>query len=149
MAEFTLEALKDAIVNDTENIGLKNSATATDWKSDEVIAGILNDKTLTSINRDAVTVEEIKKVIVQSEFSAATAAERDYLTFVLSGNPSGVVDTKDGEIRTGILNIFGVGSTSRTNLTALVNVSGSWAQAWWGENTTITPGQVGRAFNLI
>jgi hypothetical protein len=57
--------------------------------------------------------------IVKSEFEALTASDRTYLNFVI-GPP--LVLLSGGEVRTALTTLFGVGTTSRTNLIALASV---------------------------
>ena len=69
MADFTLVALKDEIVNDPNAIGYKNSAVPTDWKGDQAIADLINDPVNgATIRRNSVMPVSIKQAVDEPDF---------------------------------------------------------------------------------
>ena len=74
------------------------------------------DGALISLNRGFISAQELVEAIVQSEMPAS-ANQRDWLIMVCSGSRVRVdlVSTA----RAGLLAIFGAGTTTRTNLTAV------------------------------
>jgi hypothetical protein len=145
MAEFTLQALHDEIENDPEGIGYKEGEA---WKSDAVIAGLINDPANGDIvQRSLVSPQEIIEQITIADWETISASQRQYVGLLPS---LAVVSTiQNGtEVRNNLLTIFGVGTTTRDNLIAVVQRQGSRAEVLWGEGTTVSITQVAYAANL-
>lgn len=149
MDEFSLEALKDEIVADSEALGYKNSATANDWKEDQEIADLINAKNFT-VTRSRVDAEELSQAITKDAFLALAPSETDWLRWVTNSQTI-VVTTDLVDALYGTGTIFGgaPGAATRAALQAVIEVPGSRAEVLWGVNTTISLGQIGRAFNEI
>ena len=144
MAEFTLEALKDEIVNDSEGIGYKNGT----WKAHQVVADLINDPALgATITRKLIQSSELKASFDLDEFVALSQGERDYLLCLISGE--GPIDANEALILSALTSMFGAGSTTSTTLLTKIQRQGSRAEILWGENTIIDLGQVGRAFKEV
>ena len=77
MADFSLEALKDEIVNDPQALGYKNSATPTDWKGDQEIADLINAKNLV-VDRTQVDMEEIRSTTEFDWYDTLSIDEQEY-----------------------------------------------------------------------
>jgi hypothetical protein len=85
--------------------------------SDQAAADKLNaTNTGRTLPRAVIPTWEMREAIVQSEYAAATAANRQWLDMILAGEN---VTAAPGNIRTGLLAIFAAGSTTRANLAAL------------------------------
>lgn len=145
MADFTLQALHDEIENDPETIGYKDGSA---WKSDDVIAGLINDPTNgDTIERRNISPQEIIEQIAIADWLAIDAAERLYIQLLPSLPVISAV--QDGtEVRGNLLSIFDAGTTTRDNLIAVVQKQGSRAEVLWGEGTVISVSQVAHAANL-
>ena len=153
MAEFTLEVLKDEIVNDPNVIGYKN--TNDTWtggpnppKGDQEIADLINDPANGAmIRRKNVNPVEIKQTVDQGDFNALSPDEVNYITWIVTGET--LIDVRPDTIFNGLTFIFGPATATRAALTALLQKAGSRGEVLWGEDTVVTAGQVGRAFNEI
>lgn len=146
-----LVELKNEIVSDPQGIGYKNSATATDWKGDTVIADLINDPANgATITRKLIKPEEIFSSIPYTEYAAYDQAKRDYLDTILElAGGTGVIDATDTLTYNNLLEIFPSGSDARTNIIAKIQRQGSRAEILWGEGVTVSALDVGRAFNKI
>jgi len=146
MADFTLEALKDEIVNDPSTIGYKNSPT--NWKGDQVIADLINDPANgATIRRRSVEPVEIKQTVDQSDFNGLSPDEVNYLTWIVTGETP--IDVRPDVIFNGLTLIFGQNTATRAAMIALLQKAGSRAEVLWGANTVVNPSQVGHAQNLV
>ena len=142
---FTLQQLHDEIENDPNTIGYKEGAA---WKSDGVIAALINDTANGgTIQRQYVSPGEIIEQIALADWNTAEAAERLYLQLLPSLESISTVQNGT-EVRNNLISIFDQGSTTRTNLLAIIQRTGSRAEVLWGENVLVTAGDVGRASNL-
>jgi hypothetical protein len=145
MTEFTLQALHDEIENDPEGIGYKEGEA---WKSDAVIAGLINDPANGDIvQRSLVDTKEIIEQITLADWDAISAAQRLYIQ-LLPALPVVSTIQNGTEVRNNLLTIFGAGTTTRDNLIAVVERQGSRAEVLWGEGMTVSITQVAYAANL-
>ncbi len=164
MADFTLEALKNEIVVDAENLGYKNSPTPNDWKGDQVVADLINLKNLV-IDKVSAEMEEIRGTTEFSWYDSLSIDEQEYLRWQ---TPNGGLWLVTGPMKLAL-----TGSTLAVNGVAgahdptvswwaaadrvaavaailpLIELAGSRAEVLWDADETITAGEVGRAFNLI
>jgi len=170
MAEFSLEALKDEIVNDSQSLGYKNSATPNDWKEDQEIADLINAKNLV-VDRDEVGMDEIRSVIEFGWYDRLSPDEQEYTRWQTPGGGgedgggnwkvsahmklllSGRALVMDGVAGTGSNNASYWNATDRDlaapAILALIEMSGSRAEVLWGVGRTITASNVGGSFNEI
>ena len=154
-----LLALKDEIVNDPLGVGYKNSATPTDWKGDQVIADLLNDSANAqgsgTIERSLVDPQELVDVISVADWLTRTDAQRSLLQLQLAayydGRVVSTVSGTDNQMRANLLAIFDntTASATRSRMISVVQRDGSRAEVLFGENSFISVGAVGAAFNLI
>lgn len=150
MAEFTLEALKDEIVADSQGLGYKNSAVANDWKDDQVIADLFNAKIGTMI-QEQIETAAVKAVVDAAEFQTLAPSEESYLVWVTDGE---FVETASPLIQAalfkgGAAEIWGAQDVSGQKILDLATIPASRAMQLWREGISITAGNVGRAFNLL
>ncbi len=141
-------AIKAELTNDPLDLGLTVLAA-----DDEANANALNlVRVSIQVDREAIPASEIAKAIDRDEYNAASAADRGYIDMITS---SGSVNPKTGsEPREGLLQIFGVGTETRTNLTALLTESASRITQLYKAGTlsyggTITPSDVARARQAV
>lgn len=163
MADFTLEALKDEIVNDPQVLGYKNSATPNDWKEDQVIADLINAKNLV-VDKDQVASLDICGTTEFAWYDGMTADRQEFYTLQtrqefwrvtadMKKFLSGRTLAADGVAGTGTDSDSEWSPADDQNaapaMLALIQVSGSRAEVLWGQGINITLGQIGRAFNEI
>ena len=164
MVDFTLEALKDEIVNDPEGLGYKNSATPTDWKGDQVIADLINDKLL-KVDKTVVNMETIRGAIQFDWYNNLSIDEQEFIRWKTpNGGDLPVTPEMKLELTGRTPAVNGVGGTGADNdswwaasndqdaapaMLALIEVVGGRAEVLWGVGRTISAGNVGAAFNEI
>jgi hypothetical protein len=171
MAEFSLEALKDEIVNDPNGLGYKNSATPNDWKGDQVIADLINDNTTGLIvDREKMSAAAIRSNTTFDAYEGIVQDRQEWLRWLTGSNgfeEENLPVTADLKLQlTGKSPaVAGVGGTGaaiqsfwaageRDEMTvamlALIEVDASRAQVLWGASQSpISLSEVGEAFNLI
>jgi hypothetical protein len=139
--------LRNELLNDPVPLGYKLNPGGKDntyvsgAMTDQAAADKLNaTNTNRTLTRDVIATWEMKEAIVQSEYAAASTANRQWLDMILSGES---VNNKPGNIRTGLLAIFGTTSATRANLIPLQTRVVSRAEEIGLE--PVTTGDVGKA----
>ena len=119
MTPQDLLALKAELTNDPLGLGL-----TTNPADDEANANLLNEVRVTiQVDREVIPISDMVKAIDRDEFNALSSADRSWLQFITQG---GSVNPRAGsEVREGFLQLFGVGTESRTNLQALLTEPGN------------------------
>jgi hypothetical protein len=143
---FTLQELHDEIETDSEGLGYKEAGG--DWKSDSVIADLINDPVGgDTIERRLVTPKEIIEQITISDWDVLSTSDRLYLQLLPSLE---WVSAKQGitEVRDNLLDIFTIGMVTRDNLISVIQRQGSRAEVLWGESTFVSIGNVAHSANL-
>jgi len=142
-----LLAIKDELTNDPKSLGLVAPPTIDDVGN----ADKLNDRESgLLIDRTAIPTSEIFVQIDRDEYAALAAADREWLNGVSQG---GTVNPKDGgEVREGLLQLFGQGTETRSNLVAILQEPASRMQQMYeeglvSEQRSITPSDVANARN--
>lgn len=149
MADYTIEALAAEINNDPIGIGYKVNGV---WKGDQEIADLLNSRTPGyTVNRTVVKSSDIRSLTTFEAFDGLTVAEENWLRWLTSGEEVAV--TSDT-----LMNLAGVGGDSKwatadeptmePRMQALMQFTGSRAEALWGEGFQVGPGMVGAAANV-
>ena len=153
MADFTLEALKDEIVDDPETIDYKNPDTT--WKGHQAIADLINDP----VNGAAILRKNIPMDDVFAEIDwivdwLGLAGSRELVldkqqAFRLITSTD-VIDGNSVRIRDAFAGIF-AGTTGGTlgRLNNLTQKAGGRAEVLWGDGVTISLSQVARAATRI
>lgn len=138
---FTMAALTTELNNDPLGLGY-----STMLDSPDSIAARMNTSpepivvaNQEQIYRDRIESSELTKGIVLSEFTALTAANREYCMMVFGTQ---WVRTGDANLRTQLAAIFGAATTSRANLIAAAQKNASRSEALWGDGFTVTAQQV-------
>ena len=163
MAEFSLVALKDEIVGDPQGLGYKNSATANDWKEDSEIADLINAKNFV-IDRPQVASGDINGDTEFAWYDGMTIDKQEFYT-LQTRREFWKVSADMKLFLTGrslaVDGVAGAGADNQSEwaaaddqdaapaMLALIEVPGSRAEVLWGVGTSISLGQVGRAFNEI
>ena len=162
MAEFSLQALHDELINDPASVGYGNWPTA---DNDAVVAGLINSTTgpgSATITRKLIDRNEIIYSIepaecIQTGVDTApdgtfSDTERWYLSMVLRDQ---TVDANDEEVFASLLRMFpteearsGFRGTTRANIQSTLQRTGSRAEVLWGEGKVVTLGEIGAAANL-
>jgi len=155
MADFSFVALKDEIENDPLALGYKNSPASGDWKGDQVIADIINNADGTNprtVNFENVDTGDIRSDVQFDWFDGLVVAEQSWFEWLTA---NGTIKVNDhmlqqlAGIPTANGSIWAAADRTPANaaMAALMQFQGSRAQELW--DRTVTPGDVGRAFNEI
>lgn len=114
-------------------------------KSDYDIAVIMNTPGASgeTIFRTYTPTEDVVAAIVRSDYDSLVAAGKTYLNEVVLKTSK--VKTGDATLRTQIAQLFGAGTTTRTNLTNVASKSATRGEVLFGENTSVTDVDVARA----
>ena len=113
-------ALKNEILNDPETLGYAG-------KSDLEIAVLMNTIGLSNekIDRGVIPSYEVINATIPSEWAALTAAEKQrYQTITGAGQ----IDSSNANVRATFQAMFGAGTQTRINLTALLQRPASRAE---------------------
>ncbi len=155
MAEFSFIALKDEIVADSLALEYKNSATPNDWKGDQVIADIINNADGTNprtLNQERVDTGDIRSDTTFEGFEGLVTVEQAWFEW-LTANGSIKVNAEMLQKLAGSPiasdSIWAVSDRAEMNaaMLALMQFIGSRALELW--NKSVSPGDVGRAFNTL
>lgn len=142
-----LLALKAELTNDPKGLGLVAPPTIDDIGNADKLNEVLPNIT---IERNAIPETEIKKVINRVEYAAATLADRQWIDMQLS---AGLIDARTGsEARTGLIGIFGSGTTTRANLQALLTepsnrINQMYQEGLLEQGGNVTPSDISQARN--
>lgn len=110
-----LLAIKAELTNDPLTLGLVAPPTIDDVGNAEKL-NLVRDTI--QIDREAIPTSEIFLQIDRDEYAALSAADRDWIRGVTAG---GTVNPKSGgEVREGLLQIFGAQSETRANLLSIL-----------------------------
>jgi hypothetical protein len=134
-------ALKTEIQTDPKSLGYAPFMTAgSDWQ----IANLLNTQGASNekVNQRALAPGDVFGAIVPSEWAVVSADNKLLIQIAFSLN---AIDLNNANIRALFSQAFGVGSTTRANIVALVQRSASRAEALFGVGTFITPDDVAKA----
>lgn len=114
-------------------------------KSDFEIATLLNTPgaSAETIFRSYVDTEDVVAGIVRSEYDALAAAGKTYLNEVVL--KARRVRTGDATLRSQLAALFGAGTTTRANLTAVASRPASRAEILFGEGVSVSDSDVARA----
>lgn len=147
LSNADLLAIKTELETDPEGLGLVAPPAIDDVGN----ANLLNEvRTATQIERQDIPSTEIARGINRVEYAAAALSDRQWIDLQLS---AGLVDARAGsEARAGLLGIFGAGTTTRTNLSALLTRDGTrieqmHEQGLLSQSFPITPSEVANARN--
>lgn len=125
--------LKAEVINDPLGLGYAPYIAP---GNDQAIVNILNTvRPSSSITRTLVDAWEVVNSIVPVEYAALTAPAREYLNMVISANK---VQLGGGAVRDGLSLVFGVGTTTRANITALLSRPGTRAEELFGIDIKIS-----------
>jgi len=143
-SDSDLDALKAELTNDPNALGLTVLP-----EDDAANAEKLNEvRSEQQIDREAISIAEIMVQIDRDEYAALAQPDRDWLNAVSVGgtlNPSA-----GGEVREGLLQLFGGQSETRTNLLAILTEDANrieqlFKQGYLEVGGTVTPSDVAQA----
>ena len=128
-----LVVLKTEIETDPTSRGYALHVTS---GATNVIADLLNEVlTSITIQRETLMPPEVWEAVDLTEFKVLSGQERQALGILLSLEP---LDVRAGSnSRTTLASLFPGGSTTRTNLLALVMRNGSRSEELFGENVIV------------
>lgn len=114
------QALKNEINTDPKELGYEG-------KSPQEIANLMNTIGLSeeTVNAGVLEAYKIVNALEANEVAALTSAQRELLNLIIS---AGQVDASNSKIQAFFLNLFGAGTTTRTNLIAVSIRSASRAE---------------------
>jgi hypothetical protein len=125
--------LKSELQEDPTSQGYATPLAAGDHVA---VAALLNEVDAgIQIDRTQIARREVMEAIVWSEFEGATATKRDTVKTLMTLDNFNV---NAQNVKDGFLGVFGAGTGTRTNLTAMLNRPGSRAEQLFGEGAQIT-----------
>jgi hypothetical protein len=142
-----LVALKDELTNDPQELGLVAPPAIDDVGNAEKL-NLVRD-TL-QIDREAIPLSEIFVNIDRDEYAALAEADRQWLNAISTG---GTINPKSGgEVREGLLQLFGAPTESRTNLLAILTepanrIEHMFKAGLLSQGGNVTPSDVANARN--
>jgi hypothetical protein len=143
MATMTKATLKAELQNDPQTLGYAALVAA---NNDVALAALLNDKTKGgSISRVTVTAAELQSCVVAAEYASLTADQKSLWQCILLAAADGGVRMSNANIRAQALAVWAGGTTTRTNLGAMQDRTGSRAEALRGEGASVSFSDVGIA----
>ena len=142
-----LLALKDELTNDPQDLGLVAPPAIDDVGNADKL-NLVRD-TL-QIDREAIPLSEIFVNIDRDEYAALAEADRQWLNAISTG---GTINPKSGgEVREGLLQLFGAPTESRTNLLAILTepanrIEHMFKAGLLSQGGNVTPSDVANARN--
>lgn len=160
MAEFSLPALHDEIEADPQSLGYKVGSV---WKGDQEIADLLMAKTYT-IDRESVEMEAVRAATSYDWYNNLSIDEQEWIRWQTPNSGQWRVSADMKLQLTGRTlasgGVAGSGSDADSfwqaadradavaSMLALIEVPGSRGEVLWGEGSSVSAGQIGRAANL-
>lgn len=145
-----LLALKAELTNDPNSLGLVAPPAIDDIGNADKLNAV---SASIQIERQDIPATEVARNINREEYNAAALSDRQWIDLQLS---AGLVDARTGtEARSGLLGIFGAGTTTRTNLTALLTRDGNRIEQMVQQgllstgNSSVTPSDIANARNAV
>jgi hypothetical protein len=139
MAQPTIDQLRNELINDPVSMGYSGNNV-------EQMTEMINEPDEPkhgTVDVESVTKEDMQKAVVATEWSALADAPKERLWQSILALDS--VPVSDTNIRNQIQEIWGVGTTTRSNLVALQTRPASRAEALWGAGITISKTEVRQA----
>lgn len=139
-----LTALKAELTNDPNELGL-TLLPEDDAANAEKLNEVLEAQ---QIDREAIPITEIMVNIDRDEYAALAETDRDWLQAISAG---GTINPESGgEVREGLLQIFGAETESRENLVGLLTESANridqmYKQGLLEAGGTVTPSDISQA----
>lgn len=93
------------------------------------------------VNRTFIPTSEVLAALVASEFLLLAPAAISLIQMIITCS-AGSIDASQPNIQGAFTTIFGAGTTTRTNLQALLKRTGSRAEQLFGIGTIITPADI-------
>ncbi len=113
-SQSDLLAMKAELTNDPKGLGL--TALPEDDAANATAINLVRAEL--QIDREAIPMTEVMVQIDRDEFAALSLADRQWLSMV---SASGTINPKaGGEVREGLLQLFGAASETRANLLAIL-----------------------------
>lgn len=126
------QAVKDEVTNNPKSIPDLSWGQTDGWIRDTLnTLGISSEIT----DRGVIDAHEVVSAVVISELNAVSDKQQDILAFIVS---AGQVNTSSAEVKSIFADIFGAGTTTRTNLLALATRPASRAEVLPGVNQNLS-----------
>jgi hypothetical protein len=144
-----LLALKAEITNDPKALGLVAPPAVDDVGNADKL-NLVRETLL--IDREAIPVTEVMVQIDRDEFAALSAADRAWLQMI--STTESVNPKTGGEVREGLLQLFGAASESRANLLSILQepanrVEQMLKEGLLEEGGTVTASDIANARNAV
>ncbi len=130
---ISYQTLKTELNTDPSGLGYPALITS---GSDNALADALNLSrvTITNISVTLLTPHLVFAAIVPSEWAAVSASNQQIIQMILALD---MINPNDTNTKNAFLQAFGSGTTTRTNLNALLTRQGSRAEQLFGAGTII------------
>lgn len=133
-------ALKNELQTDPTALGYAASIAAGAFSPVVTLLNTVRGTIL--IDRDLIESYEIINATVPTEWAALSAAEKQRYQTVTG---AGKVDCRNANVRATFQAMFGVGTTTRANLTALLTRQGSRAEQLFGAGAFVSAEDIAKA----
>jgi hypothetical protein len=149
MADFSLQALHDEIVNDPEGAGYSGMEHAT-------IAAAMNDPDHAIlagiVDRRHISMEDVRAAVPVGDYDKLTADRQEWLRWISGGGGSIRVNSQMKESLTKLAANGGIWHdttvSAHTAILALIQYTGSRSEVLFGEGYSVTPSQIANALRL-
>lgn len=139
-----LQTLRTELDTDPQTLGYAG-------KTNYQIALLLNEVGLSgeTIDREFVMASELQGAVVGSEAILLLSPQRDlWAAFMSIAIADGTIPLDNNNLRGQVLEVWGAGTTTRSNLAALQTRSASRAEVLFGDGVVVTDNDVEEAFLL-
>lgn len=134
MADFSLAALRAELDLNPSSI------YSGDPRADEAAINLVRSQI--QLHRNSIPMREVYAQVVWADFAALTEPKRTTFQIITSTD---ALDVTSANIRDAFVAIFGAGSTTLTNLQAILTRSASRAEQLWGDGVKVTAAQIADA----
>jgi len=141
-----LAALKTELTNDPLGLGYSGDTDPSNLTTAHADADLMNSlATGRTLPRDTVGSASVLAAVPIAELKALTATDREIFRLYIQ---TGEIPVNDANVLAAFLDLFGPGTTARTNLAALRNRAASRAEELFGEGVEVFYYDVGQAREL-
>lgn len=138
-----LSALRSELLSDPSGIGYSTALLRGD---DNALVDLLNTVGVGTVSVGTVFAISMQQCVVVSEYSNLTATQRDLWNVLITTGVNGIA-ISNVTIRNQIAGVWGAGTTTRTNLLALVTRSAARSEVLFGEGVYVTANDCNKARN--
>lgn len=140
MAEFTLQALKDEILNDPQALGLLALYNNGQDLDVALALNLVREGVAYSIFKKSVPIHDMIMNIEASEFGTLTSIQIQRLQFLFNGTAT--IDATDANTRQIVTDIFVGKPNTLANFAIIGKKQASRAEVLWGDGFAVSHQQV-------